>query len=107
MRLYVICKEHPHEKIYLRWPGGNPQYRNDISLPSFCIKCPTTEEDNLYTASDVIAEEGAQLPAVGAGLGALLFFINPISGLIGTIIGIVGGRLSEEEKVKQFNKSKV
>ena len=106
MRLYVNCKDHPRERIYIQFRGKEPQYRGDIPFPVFLVTCSITEKDSLYTLNEVHAEEGAQLPIVGAGLGVLLFFINPISELIRTVIGLMRDQVSEEEKVKQFNKSR-
>lgn len=106
MRLYVNCQDHPEEKIYIQFRGDEPQHRNDIALSVFRVRCSITGEYNQYTSDDVIAEEGAQLPIAGAVLGALLFFVNPIAGLIGTIAGGVGGKISEEEKVNTFNGSR-
>lgn len=107
MRLYVNCREHPQERIYIQFPGREPQEKRDIPLPLFCARCSITENYSSYTSSDVMAEEGAQLPVLGAGLGALLFFINPIAGAFGTILGLAGGKRSEEEKVGRFNQSRV
>jgi hypothetical protein len=107
MRFYVHCKQHPQERIYLRFAGREPQQRIEVPLHFFRAQCNITNEFNHYTTGDVFAEEGAQLPLTGAGLGALLFFINPISGIIGTIIGLFGGQSTEEDRVRRFNSSPI
>ena len=106
MRLYVMCKKHPQEKIYLSFTGEQPQSRGQINLPIFSVECPSTRRFYNYARDEVVAEEGAALPLTGAALGALLFLINPISGMIGTLVGAAGGRASEVDKVKRFNESR-
>ena len=101
MRFYVICKSNQQERIYVSFEK-EPITRSDIP-PAFDLKC-RNGQINTYTNKEVIAEIGIE-PLVGGLLGGLLFLIDPILGLIGTVATAFGTGIKETEKVNQFNNS--
>ena len=107
MRFYVVCHDHPDEKIYLKFEGDAPEVRGDISFDSFTVACPASGNRSVYSVSEVMAEEGATLPVAGSAVGALLFLFTPIAGLVGTIAGLFGGVAKERDRVKTFNESRI
>ena len=101
MRFYVICKSSPQERIYVSFEKA-PVMRADIPN-NFSLKCKNGQTAN-YSNKDVIAEIGIE-PLVGGIIGGLLFLIDPLIGLIGTIIGAGGTGVNEVNKVNKFNNS--
>ena len=101
MRFYVKCKIHQTEKIYLKF-DKEPQSRANVPL-SFTATCPSGIQQ-LFTNQEVIAEVGIE-PIAGAILGGLLFFIDPVLGLIGLFGGLIGVNANEQQKVDNFNGS--
>lgn len=101
MRLYVSCRFHPTERIYLRFQT-QPSSRAQVPI-SFSVVCPQgfTAE---YSNTEVIAEVGAA-PLVGAGLGALLVFLDPVVGIVAGIAGLLGARAIDQKAVEDFNQS--
>jgi len=101
MRYFVWCKVHPGEKIYINFQN-QPKTRSEI--PSlFSLKCPKGST-SIYSNRDVQAEIG-ETAIAGALLGALLFVIDPVLGLLGAITGGAIGGLSEKQSVDNFNNS--
>ena len=102
MRFYVICKSNPQERIYVSFDKKIIETRMD--LPSqFYLTCKNGEKFP-YSNKDVFAEVGFE-PLGGALIGSLLFFIDPLIGLIGTILGATGSATKETAKVNKFNNS--
>lgn len=101
MRYFVWCKVHPQEKIYINFQN-QPKTRADIP-PSFTLKCPRGST-SLYSNRDVQAEIGGTAIA-GALLGALLFVVDPVLGILGAITGGAIGGSAEKQAVDNFNKS--
>ncbi|MCL4546768.1 MAG: hypothetical protein M1576_03385 [Deltaproteobacteria bacterium] len=102
MRYFVHCKEHPEEKIYVDF-GKQIFDKNELDYPCFSLACPKSGNTHTYSLNEISAEPGV---AIGGGiLGALLFFLDPIAGIIGTITGLAAGLKNEQEKVEKFNNS--
>ncbi|MEM4068145.1 MAG: hypothetical protein QXV17_14940 [Candidatus Micrarchaeaceae archaeon] len=101
MRFFVYCKYHSGEKIYIQFTTV-PQVRSQI--PPFNATCPQGYTAP-YNKDDVIAEAG---PAVvgGAVVGALLFLLDPVLGILGAILGGLGVGAAEQAAVERFNKSR-
>ena len=70
---------------------------------SFTLSCPTTNHRYVYNANEVQAEAGIALG--GALVGGLLFLIDPVLGLIGSIAGLIGMTKKEQDRVRKFNSS--
>ena len=102
MKYYVYCREHPQEKIYIDF-GKEISTKDEIPYPCFSLKCPTSNNAFTYNANDVMAEIGTALG--GALVGALLFLIDPVLGLVGTVMGLLGKTKIEQDKVIKFNNS--
>jgi len=105
MRYFVVCREHPHEKVFLGFEGAQPSTREEIPLAAFSVRCPQTNESAVYGREDVMAEAGSALPLAGSAVGALLFLFAPLAGVVGTIAGYLGGASREADQVKRFNES--
>ena len=102
MKYFVYCKEHHDEKIYINF-GKEVKTKNELTYECFSLICPTSKTTYLYNINEVKAEVG---PAFGGALvGALLFIIDPVLGLIGSITGLLGMAKIEQEKVNKFNNS--
>lgn len=102
MKYYVFCKEHPEEKIYINF-GKEIATKNDVPFSCFSLTCPTNNLSHTYNINNVKAEEGFALG--GAFIGALLFLVDPVLGLIGAIAGLLGMAKNEHDKVEKFNNS--
>ena len=101
MRFFVNCKYHRGEKIYVQFVTP-PQVRSQV--PPFNATCPqgfTT----IYDRNDVFAELGPAFVG-GAIVGALLFLLDPILGILGVILGGLGVGAAEQTAVDNFNKSR-
>ncbi len=103
MRLYVDCKTHSAEKIYLKFSPPQPKTRQEV-MESFWVECPQTHQPSMYSRWDVKAETGPEFLA-GAIVGALLFLLDPVVGIVGAVGGALGVHASEDQKVNTFNKS--
>ena len=103
MKYYVFCKEHPQEKIYIDFNNVEISVKDDVPYPCFTLSCPTTNHRNVYNANEVQAEAGIVLG--GALVGGLLFLIDPVLGLIGSIAGLIGMTKKEQDRVRKFNSS--
>ena len=101
MRYFALCKVHPQEKIYISLQN-QPKTRSEI-LPTFTLKCPKGSI-SVYSNREVQAEIGGTAIA-GALLGALLFVVDPVLGLLGAITGGVIGGSTEKQAVDNFNNS--
>lgn len=101
MRYFVWCKVHNQEKIYINFKN-QPKTRAEIPS-TFTLKCPRGAISS-YSNHDVQAEIGSTAIA-GALLGALLFVVDPILGIIGALTGGVIGGSAESQEVDKFNKS--
>lgn len=101
MRYFVWCKVHPEEKIYINFQK-QPQTRAEIPQV-FSLKCPRGVTSS-YSNRDVQAEMGGTAIA-GALLGALLFVVDPVLGIIGALTGGAIGGSAEKQAVDKFNKS--
>ena len=101
MRFYVYCKSHLGEKIYVQFPTP-PQLRSQV--PPFNAKC-SQGSTHIYYNGDVFAELG---PAVigGVVVGALLFLLDPILGILGMILGGLGVGAADQAAVDKFNNSR-
>ncbi|MHB1645908.1 MAG: hypothetical protein ACYCSW_05290 [bacterium] len=102
MKYYVFCKEHSQEKIYIDF-GKEISTKDEIPYSCFSLKCPTTNNSYNYNANEVMAEAGTALG--GALVGALLFLIDPVLGLIGSVAGLLSKTKIEDDKVLKFNNS--
>lgn len=100
MRLYVPCQFHPNERVYLKFVQP-PTTRAQIPH-MFSVTCPQGLTGH-YTNKAVIAEEGAT-PLVAAGIGALLVFLDPVVGIVASIVALVRGA-KEQRSVEDFNRS--
>ena len=99
MRYFVGCHSHPGERVYITFKPEPPDRAN---VPEqFWLRCNQGAQ-NLYRREEVFAEPG---PAwlVGAAIGALMFFLDPIVGVIAAIGGAAGVRATEEATAQRFN----
>ena len=101
MRFYVICGSHPNEKVYVRF-AKEPRSRYEVPA-FFQVTCP-----NGYTGSysnlQVMAEPGFP---IGILIGAALFLIDPLLGILGGTLGGLMSNADEEQKAKRFNNNEV
>ena len=105
MRLYVINKRNPREKIYLKIEASTRwELKNKLRNSHF-----TLNRIN-YNVNEVMAESGTNSTATGAVLGGV---IGLIGGPWGVAAGVTaGGLLGKKEdsrddiKVRVFNQSK-
>lgn len=101
MRLFVWCAVHPAEKVYLQFTK-QPSTRDEIPW-QFSVQCP---QGVIYTyARNAVEAEVGPTFLAGAAVGALLFLIDPLLGLLGALGGAVGVGATEADKVKVFNSS--
>lgn len=101
MQYYVICRQHPNEKVYVRFTTP-PETRSEVPA-SFQATCGKGHQNTYYRA-EVVAEVGLE-PWVGGLVGGLLFFVDPIAGVMGATAGYTAVLKVETDKVKRFNES--
>lgn len=101
MRYFVDCKVHSGEKIYVNFQK-QPKTRSEIPS-TFSLKCPKGSM-SAYSNGEVQAEIGGTAIA-GALLGALLFVVDPVLGLLGAITGGAIGGSADKQAVDNFNNS--
>lgn len=99
-----MCKEpgHSTQRVYVRF-DKEPQAKSDIPFLTFQMTC-IQGHTHTYHRHEVIAEVGLE-PVGGAVLGGLLFFVDPVVGVIGAVAGYAAVLRAEEEKVRRFNAS--
>lgn len=101
MRYFVQCRTHPEERVYITFkPEQQPPDRSQVAA-QFWLKC-NLGALNIYRREEVFAEPGPTW-LVGAAVGALMFFLDPIVGIAAAIGGAVGVRATEEAAAQRFN----
>ena len=101
MRFYVMCGIHPNEKVYVRFQT-EPHSRQEV--PAFFQVTCSNGYTGTYSNWQVMAEPGFP---IGLLVGAALFLIDPLLGILG---GALGGALSnadEQQKADRFNRNEV
>ena len=101
MRFYVPCAIHPNEKVYVRFER-EPHSRQDVPA-FFKVTCPNGF-NGTYQKRQVMAEPGFP---IGMLVGAILFLIDPLLGLIGAAAGGALSNADEQRKADQFNRNEV
>lgn len=101
MRFYAMCRSHANERVYLQFQNV-PATRDQVPR-LFHVTCPSGTQQT-FGARDVVAEAGPAI-LLGAAVGAVLFLLDPLLGLLGLLGGAIGGGMSEKEKVDRFNSS--
>ena len=104
MRYYVLCKDHPDEKIYVRLTD-EPKTRDAIPFEWFTMSCTSSGVQHTYLTDEIVAEKGTALPLAGGLLGAVLYLVSPVAGIVGALVGAAKGTRTEEDRVRQFNSS--
>jgi hypothetical protein len=99
MRFYVMCPVHYGERVYVRFEN-EAQIRTKADLPfTFQVVCPSGVT-TIYSRSQVTAEAGFP---IGVFIGAALFLVDPLLGLLGVLGGGILG--NEDTAVNTFNSS--
>ena len=101
MRFYVMCSAHQNEKIYVRFQT-EPHSRQEVPA-FFRVTCPSSYTGT-YSNWQVMAEPGFP---IGLLVGAALFLIDPLLGLIGAAAGGALSNADEQRRADQFNRNEV
>lgn len=105
MRLYVIDKKNPPQKIYLNFKAKTrSELRNLIQNPNFRLN------ENIYHIGDVMAEADQKAATSLIAGGALGLFGGIPGMLIGSAAGAILGneaQKSETNATNLFNQSKI
>ena len=107
MKYFVACR-NCYQKIYINFENFYPKSRSEIreKYPfGFNLIC-SNNHNLVYRASDVNAEAQV-ITAMTSGvvLGAILYFIHPVAGVLGTLGGPALARNVEERNSIEFNRS--
>ena len=103
MRFYVKSRVDNSKKLYIQFDKGlEPPTKQEVPFETFNIK-DIDGSDQQYNKEDIQAEVGME-PIGGAIIGGLLFLIDPLIGVLGSLLGTVGVMKKEQEKVNKFNK---
>lgn len=101
MRFYVMCGYHSNEKVYVRFQT-EPHSRQEVPA-FFQVTCPNGYIGT-YSNWQVMAEPGFP---IGMLVGAVLFLIDPLLGLIGAAAGGALSNADEQRRADQFNRNEV
>ena len=107
-RYYVKC-DLCGEKIYVNFAPVLPLNLNRETIHEkypygFTMKCSSGGYEQRYQASDVFTEFAGGAIVGGAAVGALGFLINPTSGAVCVVGGLLLAMNSERERVDSFNR---
>ena len=103
MRFFVYSRSYPQQKLYVNF-GRDLATRGDIKDDFFAV-ADYNGVQQYYTRNDVFAEVGPEPAGAALIIGALLFIIDPVIGLLGGALGGLFANQAEQDKVKQFNES--
>ena len=103
MRFYVNSRINPTQKIYITF-GMQPAKRENIPYETFFVR-DLDGVQRLYTRGEVRAETGTEPAGVALVIGALLFIVDPLLGIIAGLGSGILANKSEEDRVRIFNES--
>ncbi len=103
MRYYVTSRMNPNQRIYVSF-GSQPPKRDNIPYETFLVT-DLNGVQQLYTRRDVWAETGAEPAGVALVIGALLFIVDPILGILAGLGSGILANQTEEDRVRIFNQS--
>ncbi len=103
MRFYVNSRINPTQRIYVTF-GMQPAKRENIPYETFFV-IELNGVQQLYTRNDVLAETGTEPAGIALIIGALLFIVDPLLGIIAGLGSGILANQSEEDRVRIFNQS--
>lgn len=103
MRYYVNSRINPNQRIYVTF-GSQPAKRENIPYETFFVT-DVSGIQQLYTRRDVLAEAGAEPAGVALVVGALLFIVDPLLGILAGLGSGILANQTEEDRVRIFNES--
>lgn len=103
MRYYVISRINSSQKIYVSF-GSQPAKRENIPYETFLV-ADLNGIQQLYTRQEVWAETGTEPAGVALVIGALLFIVDPLLGILAGLGSGILANQSEEDRVRIFNQS--
>jgi hypothetical protein len=103
MRWYVNSRINPNQRIYVTF-GMQPAKRENIPYETFFVT-DLNGVQQLYTRRDVWAETGTEPAGVALVIGALLFIVDPLLGIIAGLGSGILANQSEADRVRIFNQS--
>jgi hypothetical protein len=81
-----------------------PAKRENIPYETFFV-IELNGVQQLYTRNDVLAETGTEPAGIALIIGALLFIVDPLLGIIAGLGSGILANQSEEDRVRIFNQS--
>ncbi|HUC38928.1 MAG TPA: hypothetical protein VL944_02250 [Candidatus Acidoferrum sp.] len=102
MRFFVQSRIDPQRNVYVHF---DKQVTRRADIPEYFSINDINGAQQTYHRREVRAEVGPEPVGVALVVGALLFIIDPILGILGALGGGILSTQSEEERVRVFNSS--